>query len=335
MIPEVPQIITTDLESQPAVRAWLALPALADGFTPAVPERLELLHWHRKSRVYRLPRVGTEAGAVIAKHCPREGAIWEREVYRLLRRLRCPSLGCYGLVEVPGDEFAWLFLEDAAGQRFDPKRLEHRQLAARWLARLHTASSSLDGRALFPDRGPSHYLEHLHAGRERMSQAQARRSLAPDDQAVLDAVRRALDRVEASWSEVVATSHDMPWALVHSDFVQKNVRVRRRPGNGTDPSLLAFDWEDAGWGPAVVDLAMADLDVYHAGVRDCWPRLTRKTLGRLAHLATLLRGGTASVHWEATYLETGWLPNIIGNMRLYAERMTAACDALGWTARSS
>ena len=57
---------------------------------------------------------------------------------------------------------------------------------ARWLARLHTASSSLDGSALFPDRGPSHYLAHLHAGRERLSRGQAQRQMSPDEQAVLD-----------------------------------------------------------------------------------------------------------------------------------------------------
>jgi thiamine kinase-like enzyme len=335
MIPEVPQIITTDLESQPAVRAWLALPALADGFTPAVPERLELLHQSRKSRVYLLPRVGVGGSGVIAKHCPSEVAQWEREVYRLLQRLRCPSLFCYGLVEAPGEEFTWLFLKNAAGRRFDAHRPEHRQLAARWLARLHTASSSLVGSTLFPDRGPSHYLAHLHAGREELNRGQAQRQLSSEDQAVLDEVRRVLDRLESCWSEVEACSHDMPWALVHGDFVKKNLRVRYPSGNGSDASLLAFDWEKAGWGPPAVDLTPADLDVYHANVRDCWPRLTRKTLGRIAHLSTLLRDGTASVHWEATYLETGWLPNIIGNMRLYAERMTAACDALGWNARSS
>ena len=335
MKPELRQIISTDVESQPAVRSWLALPARDDGFVPVVPEQLELLHRTDKSRVYRLPRVGVGGSAVIAKHCPREGAQWEREVYRLLQRLRCPSLYCYGLVEAPGEEFAWLFLENAEGQRFDPQRPEQRQLAARWLARLHTASSSLDGSALFPDRGPSHYLAHLHAGREWLSRGQAQRQLTPEGQAVLDQVRRVLDRVESCWSEVEACSHDTPWALVHSDFVRKNLRVRRQSGNGSDASLLAFDWEVAGWGPTAVDLTLADLDVYHASVRDCWPRVTRKTLGRLAHLATLLRGGTASVHWEATFLETGWLPRIIGNMRLYAERMTAACDALGLNARSS
>ena len=329
------QIFTNDVAAQPAVRAWLELRPCADDFVPAVPERLELLHRSDKSRVYRLPRVGHAARAVIAKHCPLEGARWERDVYELLQRLRCPSLQCYGLVEVPGEPFAWLFLEDAGGRPFDPQRPEQRQIAARWLARLHTASSGLDGSALFPDRGPSHYLGHLHSGHDWLSRGESRRRLSPQDQAVLDEVRRVLDRVESCWSEVEACSHDVPWALVHSDFVKKNMRVRRKPGDGSDATLVVFDWEVAGWGPPLVDLILADLDVYHASVRDSWPRLTRQMLGRLVHVATLLRGGTASVHWEATFLETGWLPHHIGNMRLYAQRMTAACDALGWNVKSA
>jgi hypothetical protein len=329
------QIITNDVAAQPAVRSWLELGVFADGFVPAVPRQLELLHRTDKTRAFRLPRVGHGGRAVIAKHCPLEGARWERDVYDLLQRLRCPSLQCYGLVEVPGEAFAWLFLEDAGGRRFDRQRPVHRQLAARWLARLHTASSRLDGGALFPDRGPSHYLKHLHAGHDRLSRGEARRKLSLQDRAVLDEVRRVLDRVESCWPEVEACSREIPWAFVHSDFVTKNLRVRRRPGNGSDATLVVFDWEVAGWGPPLVDLILADLDVYHASVRGCWPHLTQQALGRLVHVATLLRGGTASVHWEATFIETGWLPNIIGNMRLYAQRMTAACDALGWMPKSA
>ena len=112
--------------------------------------------------------------------------------------------------------------------------------------------------------------------------------------------------------------------------MKKNVRVRNGTAGGA--VLLAFDWEVSGWGLPAVDLAMADLEVYLTCVRPVWPQLTPALLQRLAHLGTLMRGGTASVRWEAESLERGWLENVIGNMRLYAQRMSAALAALGWPA---
>lgn len=328
----VTQIITTDVESHAAVRSWLALPVHPDGFVPTRPEWLELLHQSDKSSIYRLPGVGREAGAVIAKHCRVPGALVEHEVYTLLKSLSCPSLHYYGCVEgcsleADKEERRWLFVEDAAGEPFDPRRTEHRRLAARWLASLHTSSARLRSVKL-PERGPRHYLEHLRAGRAVLRRGQERRVLSASDRDVLDDVYRMLDHVESHWSKVEKISEEMPWALVHADFVKKNVRVR--DGDSSTARLLAFDWEVSGWGLPAVDLGKVDLDVYHACVHPWWPQLTRETLERLAHVGTLTRGGTASVHWEATSLETGWLDNIIGNLRLYAERMAAACTFLGW-----
>lgn len=323
-----PQVITSDPETQPAVLAWLALTERSDGFAPSPPAWLELLHRSPKSCVYRLPQVGRHGGGVIAKQSQLEAARLECRVYALLETLGCGGIGYYGCVETPAEERCWIFLEDAVGEPFDRHRPDHRQIAAEWLADLHTASAHLEDGESLPERGPRHYLEHLRSGRETLRHAQAHRTLAAGERAVLDEVYRVLDHAETHWLEVENASRDMPWALVHADFVKKNVRVRR--SEREESRLLVFDWEVAGWGMPAVDLATVDLDAYHARIRPHWPHVTREMLGRQAHVATLLRGGTASVHWEATKLEGGWLDNIIGNLRLYAERMSAALAALGW-----
>ena len=84
--------------------------------------------------LYRLTGTGPKGPAVIAKRCHPTIASAEWHIYEtLLPRSSLPALSYYGLVPEPGDEFCWLFLEDAGGQQYSVNREDHRTLAGRWL----------------------------------------------------------------------------------------------------------------------------------------------------------------------------------------------------------
>src|SRR5262249_13733959 len=75
----------------------------------------------------RLAGGGPGGSAVIAKRCRRGEALLEQTIYEeVLPRLPLPALRCYGLVEEPDGQSAWLFLEDAGGERYSASLQEHR-----------------------------------------------------------------------------------------------------------------------------------------------------------------------------------------------------------------
>src|SRR5258707_5529303 len=141
----------------PAVRAWNQLrPGGPE------PEAVETLHRRNKAAVYRLQGAGPEGSDVIAKRSFTASARIEHTVYQeILPRLPMPSLRCYGLIEDEDPEFNWLFMEDAGTESYLPALAEHRAMAARWLANLHTSAECLEAASCLPERGPAYYLEHL------------------------------------------------------------------------------------------------------------------------------------------------------------------------------
>src|SRR5438046_161827 len=121
------------LVEHPAVKAWAALnPERVE------PENIEVLKFKRcdsKSAVYRLEGVGPDGAAVVAKRCLAKTASVERIIYEeVLPRLPIPALGCYGFVEMPGEGYCWLFLEDAGREEYSSLDGEHRAIASPWLA---------------------------------------------------------------------------------------------------------------------------------------------------------------------------------------------------------
>jgi aminoglycoside phosphotransferase (APT) family kinase protein len=293
---------------------------------------VELLRRRNKSAVFRLPGVGEKGSDVIAKHCLRQSALAEREVYETLQQLPFPSTRYYGYVGNRQGEFCWLFLEDAAGEPLDPDNPEQRELATRWLANLHTASGRLEAAARLPDRGPAHYRKHLRHARIVIELVRENMDLPPGGDTILRHMQLLLEELASRWTDMEAVCAAMPRALVHGDFAERNVRIRH---NGKLQSqLLAFDWEVAGWGFPGVDLGFADLDVYHECVRSSWPHIDRDAVQRFAHVGRLLRGGIAAVQWEADKLEAGWSEKPLSNMLLYRGRIEEALQGLGWHASS-
>ena len=317
------EILTSDLEALPVVQAWRAL-----DLGPATPVRVEVLRRKQKSVVYRLVGVGTDKSDIIAKSGLRDTAVVERQIYKhVLPHLPVSQLRYYASVDAPGTDFCWLFLEDASGEEFAPKDPGHRALATRWLAGLHTGAADVAPSCDLPDRGPGYYRGEMHAARQTIRDNFGNPALSSDDRDILVQVLRLFDVVESRWEAVDELSRSVPRSLVHNDFAERNVRVRR---NGTGLEVVAFDWEVAGWGLPTVDLAHADVDLYAALVREAWPGLDFTTLCRAVTLGRLLRGGLAASNWCVGSLATSWVETSMIDLRVYRGRIDTNLQALGW-----
>jgi hypothetical protein len=306
----------------PVVAAWTRLDS-----SHRRPALVELLGVKPKSTVHRLVAAGPGGSDVIAKSCARETAILEREVYaRVLPAVMAETSGWLAFADDGLSEFAWLFFEERRGEAFDPGRLEHRELATRWLARLHTRSAGVPLVAELPDRGPGHYLEHLHEARRTLHAYACKPVLSASDRGVLERTLARLDRIAAAWSAVEAACAGLPRALVHGDFAARNLRVAR---GASGPALVVFDWEHAGFGLPGVDLADVDVELYATLVHACWPAVGRDAVWRMANLGRLLRGGLAATHWAATQLASVWVEEAVTTLALYEERIEQGLRELG------
>jgi aminoglycoside phosphotransferase (APT) family kinase protein len=312
---------TSRVEAEPAVRAWSAL-----GAGP-LPARLELLRRRKKSVVFRLPGVGQGGSDVIAKQGLWQIAHDERAAYEVLEQIGVPHLVYYGFLPEPGREVGWLFVEDAKGEPWDPDDPLHRRSSSRWLAALHRGASRCEAARALPDRGLAWFGEHLEAALPRLQSAFSNPVVTSESHALLDGMLRLLDVVASRWSEIEAACEAMPRTLVHGDFAERNVRVRRETG---EARILAFDWEVSGWGLPAVDLVDVDLDAYLELVRDAWPGLDVPALERFAQLGQLLRGGVAATRWAAESLTTHWPRDALRELPHYAARILRAFAALGW-----
>jgi hypothetical protein len=314
------QPIASDL--LPVVAAWTRLDP-----SHRRPAHVELLGVKPKSTVHRLVAAGPHGGDVIAKSCARETAILEREVYsNVLPAVMGEPSGWLAFADDGQSESAWLFFVDCYGEAFDPGVREHREHATRWLARLHTQSVDVPAAAELPDRGPRHYLEHLHDARRTLHAYAGKPILSASDQGVLARTLARLERIAAAWNAVEEACATLPRALVHGDFAARNLRLTR---GVSGPTLVVFDWECAGFGLPGVDLADADVELYATLVRKRWPAVGRDAVWRMANLGRLLRGGLAATHWAATHLASVWVEEAVATLALYEERIEQALRELG------
>ena len=170
---------------------------------------------------------------------------------------------------------------------------DHRALAARWLGTLHGLDTGTDFKGHLPDRGPGFYLQLLRVSRASLLARAHHPALSPADVRLLGNLVMNLEEVEALWPEVETLLDGHPRALVHGDFVVKNLRVRPAAGGSV---LAVIDWETAGWGVPAADLAQfvgrcasPDLDVYASLVARAHPGTPAGDIRRLAVIGTLLR----------------------------------------------
>ena len=152
---------------------------------------------------------------------------------------------CYGTFSEPGRR--WLILESVRGvplwQVAEDAAWDE---AARWLARLHARP--------VPARS-AHLLRYDEAAlRVTLERALA---LTPPG---------ALDGVAALWERVVARLAAWPAGIVHGDYHPSNILVQHR--ERPTPRIRPVDWELAGIGPGLLDLAALTSGSWSAAERE-------------------------------------------------------------------
>jgi ATP-binding cassette, subfamily B, bacterial len=304
----------------PALAAWTAL-----GIDAPSPETVEDIVRKKRITAYRLVGVPHREAAVIAKRQRRSFALHERRLYEhVLPHVSAPVPRYYGLVDDTEDS-CWVFVEDVGGDEFASTSAMHGQLAARYLACVHTASGV--PRERLADRGPEHYMKALRAGRKRI-RANVDRVALDDEAMIMMTVAAHCSAVEREWPRIQELCDELPAGLVHCDFASKNMRIQRTNGHAR---LVAFDWEMAGWGMPGVDLFQLDdaaLEHYGACVAPHWADVGLADLRRMRQTGRLFNL-LASIEWATQDLAYEWLHRPLKRLRSYEPELRAALASLG------
>ena len=309
----------------PAVTACLS--AMPDHLVAGV----EPLKESKKTSVFRLRM--DDGAAVIAKRTWREAAERERVIYReILVNHPVDSIGFLGYAEDDDPEMAWILVEDAGDEPFDATSAEHREAAARWLARLHTSTAALAPHPALEDRGPDHYLRVLRRGRSSIEKHYCNASFSADDLRVLKEILHKQYEIEAQWPDIEHVCSRLPTTLVHGDFVGKNIRVRRdREGL----SVFPFDWEVAGRGVPVTDLANISAAAYVETASDAWAGLSVEDVEVLANIGWVFRL-LEWVSWARFRLKGEWASLAIERkLKYYNIWLAAALASAHWVGKAS
>jgi aminoglycoside phosphotransferase (APT) family kinase protein len=238
-----------------------------------------------------------------------------------------------------GNEWCWLFVEDAGVEEYSSLIEEHRLLGARWLGMMHATAAHVTVACGLPDRGLSHYLARLQSARAVVRRILADISVDADDRVVLKSIVAQCDWLTGVWGRVERTCESVPRTVVHGDFRGKNMRVRT---NHSGTILLPFDWETAGWGLPTIDLAwLADdratpsmtpaMGAYRSIISESWPELAVHDIGVLAHVGAVCRVLDA-VNWACDGLVYEGFDEVMGKtlsqLRFYQEKLVTAVGNL-------
>jgi aminoglycoside phosphotransferase (APT) family kinase protein len=349
---EAAVVLRERLAEHPATRAWRQL--RPNGVPSEIRVLKERSKGIQKSAVYWLAEAGSGGRSVIAKCSRRSSAEAEALVYdEFLSSLGVPVPAYHGMVDEDGP-FCWLFIGYVPGQRYSPMDPQHRRLAGRWIARLHDNAASLPGADRLPDRGMTHQLQTLEAGRGAIAAHGDDPSLSRAAALVLQRLAALLGEVRGSWSQLEEICAELPRTLVHGDLVRKNLRIEAA-GNGA--GMVAFDWERAGWGPPALDLAQsllserfaanACLDTYRSTCGSV-PTPAHEDIELQATAGTVLRCLTA-IHWTSLSLGPSWRergdearqdflekrPETVAKLDVYLAWLERSWRGLGAPARAS
>jgi len=191
----------------------------------------------------------------------------EIETYaRILSRTRLGTPTCYGTVVDDDHNRYWLFLEKVPGlELYQMGDTEVWQHVAAWLAAMHSCTS-LDADTV---RHANRHLIRYDADFYRRWFDRARTFIGPDG----PRQRRALTVVGQGLETALGRLAELPDTFVHGEFYASNVLVAEAP---TGRRICPVDWEMAGVGPGLVDLA-----ALCAG----WDDESRRLIAHSYHLA--------------------------------------------------
>jgi hypothetical protein len=321
------KILDTDLHNHPAVQAWCELQSVS-----VVPERIEVIKGEppennqmKKRGVVRLMGRGFKGCSIIAKYCQRSAALIENKIYsEILPILPVSSLNYFGMALEPNREFCWVFIENAGEERFFPDNEDHCMLGARWLAKMHIATTPLEISSNLPYKGPEHYLKRLEVSRVELRQHLAKLPQLAEHVTTLKAIAGQFDLLESHWSYLEAICDCVPGVLVHGDFIPRNLRVRCKP---SEIELLPFDWGEAGWGMPGIDSIHVSSAAYWSEIQDFWPYLTREMFRKSLIVGKIFRSIDA-VHWQIPSFQYEWVEHPMNNMKIYQNWLTTAIQKM-------
>ena len=144
---------------------------------------------------------------------------------------------CYGFVEDPSGGGCLAGLRMRLNDVFSSHSSNHRTLAARWLAHLHTWALRVTATARLPDRGPDYYLKHLRLARDTIERAVVDSALSPDELVVLKWIVSQYGAVEASWSKVEKFCDRMPRNPGPRRLSPVERKSSKRPNGNGSPAL--------------------------------------------------------------------------------------------------
>jgi len=136
---------------------------------------------------------------------------------------------------------------------------------ARWLARnqLRVDVAARNGLPLV-DCDEAHLVEWLERGREGVAHSQWPRRR-----------RRALERLFSAYEDAIALLLTLPRSFLHNELFASNVLLRK---SSDGARVAAIDWELAGVGPALVDVAALSVGRWGRGRSPCLDEAYRETL---------------------------------------------------------
>jgi aminoglycoside phosphotransferase (APT) family kinase protein len=274
-----------------------------------------------KSDVFLVGR-GADRPPVVAKRAREATVDNERRILELLRLAPVRSLRLYGVACASRPGTKWLVTEYAAGDPFDRQSARHLQLAGEWLAHLHLWSEGV-GPLSLPDRGPSYHRAVVQEALATLDAAERALSGGAVDLEPLRGLRAVAQNLLERWDEIEQTLSAAPPVLVHSGFADKNVVIWDQ---AEEPAVLAFDWEQGGWGSGAADLSMVDVDAY-LGVRGRLADAATTTIRRLALIGRVL-WCLAPVPGERPNLLGPWPERALRKLPAYLSWSGEALDEL-------
>lgn len=225
-----------------------------------------------------------------------------REITVYRRLLGPADLGApryYGSLVDPERDRYWLFMERVVGRElYQVGELERWEQAARWLAVMHSRFAAdveqltEEARLVRHDRG--YYRTWIDRALEFAGGSRAR-----------SREHRGLARLATRYDDVVERLLALPATVIHGEFYASNVLL------AADGRVAPVDWELAGAGPGLVDLAALTTgwsasararlgDAYQDALRRCGgPQNLPGDLGDILDLCRL----HLAVRW------LGWAPS--------------------------